>query len=91
MARKKTVRPLPGPDVNHPNRSTWRSDLPEPTPEAIRAARGGLTQSDAAALAGTVKNRWAEYESGVRRPHWGLWEMFLLRTDQHPTHRLQAR
>lgn len=72
----------------HPNRATWRSALPEPTPADIRRARGDLTQSDAAALAGTVKNRWAEFESGVRRPHWAMWELFLLRTDQHPTQRL---
>lgn len=70
--------------ASHPNRATWRSDLPEPTPDVIRAARGDLTQSDAAGIARTSQSRWAEFESGVRRPHWALWELFLLRTDQHP-------
>ena len=76
---------------SHPNRTTWRSDLPEPTPADIRAARGELTQSEAATLAGTGKNRWAEFESGVRRPHWALWTVFLLWTGQHPTHVLKTR
>lgn len=77
---------------SHPNRSTWRSVLSEPSPADIRRARGDLTQADAAAMAGLASPvRWTEYESGTRRPHWALWELFLLVTDQHPTRRLIDR
>ena len=76
----------------HPNRSTWLSSLPVPGPDEIRAARGTMTQyqaAEAAGLSGPV--RWAHYESGARRPSAAIWELFLLRTGQHPTHVLIAR
>lgn len=77
---------------NHPNRSTWRASVPEPTPDDIRALRGERTQAEMAELAGLTHSvRWTEYESGVRRPHWALWELVLLRVDQHPTLRLRPR
>lgn len=65
-----------------------------PTPEQIRAAReaAGLTQHQAAMLVGLRSGmRWSEYERGERRPHPVLWELWLLRTGQHPTHELRQR
>ena len=79
---------------NHPNRSTWRSKIPIPTPEQILEARvqADLTQDQAATIAGLSSGtRLAEYESGARRPHWSLWEMFLLLTKQHPRWKLVRR
>ncbi len=76
----------------HPNRSTWRSALPEPSRDEIRSARGEMTQAQAADLAGlSGPVKWAQYESGERRPSATLWELFLLRTGRHPTHRLIER
>jgi DNA-binding transcriptional regulator YiaG len=80
--------------ANHPNRSTWRSELPAPTPAEIRSAReaAGLTQPAAAELAGLSNyQRWAEYESGARRPSAPLWELWLLRTGRHPRYTLVER
>lgn len=76
----------------HPNRSTWRAFVPEPSPAEIRALRGSRTQEQMAELAGVAsQTRWAEFESGIRRPHWALWELALLRTGQHPTLRLARK
>jgi len=80
--------------TTHPNRSTWRSALPAPTPDEVRAAReaAGLTQSAAAELAGIAGWRqWSAWESGERRPAAQAWELWLLRVDRHPTHRLALR
>jgi predicted transcriptional regulator len=79
---------------SHPNRSTWRRGNRPPTPEEIRASReaAGLTQEAAASLAGlSCQPRWAEYEAGRKRPSSTLWELWLLRVDQHPTHRMTPR
>ncbi len=65
--------------------------LPDPSPDEVRAAREelGLTLAEAAAVAGLGAGpRWAEYENGKKRPSAAVWELFLLRTGQHPTHRL---
>ena len=78
----------------HPNRSTWRSEIPPPTPDEIRATReaAGLSQQAAAKLAGlSSQSRWAEYEAGVRRPAAQAWELWLLRVDKHPTLKLRDR
>ena len=78
----------------HPNRSTWRSELPAPTPSEIRAAReaAGLTQPAAAKLAGLAGWRqWSAWESGERRPAAQAWELWLLRVDRHPVYRLERR
>lgn len=80
--------------TNHPHRSTWRSGLAPPSPEEIRAHRlaAGMTLSEAATLAGlSSHSRWAEYESGVKRPGAALWELWLLRADLHPTLVLRKR
>lgn len=68
--------------------------IDRPTPEQIRASResAGLTQHQAAMRVGLKSGmRWSEYERGERRPHPVLWELWLLRTGQHPTHMLIER
>lgn len=76
--------------------------LPPPSPEDIREARkrSDLSQTEAGQLvtdAGKKAYRtWQRYESPVGNPDHraipiGLWELFLLLTDQHPTHRMVSR
>lgn len=76
--------------------------LPQPEPEAIRSARkkAGLSQTEASQLvtdAGVKGYRtWQRYEAPVdgadhRAIPIGLWELFLLLTDQHPTHQMVSR
>ena len=73
-------------------RENWRSDLPEPGPIDVRQARGELTQADAAALIGYAgPAKWSRIESGDARPSAQAWELFLLRTGQHPTLQLVER
>ena len=51
-----------------------------PTPDAIRAARtrAGLTQAQAAKLAGyRAQSRWAEFENGSHAIDPVRWRMFL--------------
>lgn len=57
-----------------------------PSIEEVTAAReaAGLTMKDAALLIGRHPNRWTEYESGVYPMPPPLWELFLVKTNQHP-------
>ena len=61
-----------------------------PSPEAIREARKAakLTLSEAAWLVFVTRRGWEGWEYGKRRMPWGLWLLFLLRTNQHPTAKL---
>ena len=79
-----------------------RDMLPKPAPEEIRSARKAaqLSQTQAAQLvseAGAKAYRtWQRYEAPLgsndhRDIPIGLWELFLLLTDQHPTHRMTRR
>lgn len=74
----------------------------QPTPEEVRTARtaAGLTQAEAARLvspAQTMPYRsWQCYEVLAGKPSsrtipLATWELFLLLTDQHPTHRMVDR
>jgi hypothetical protein len=61
-----------------------------PTPDAIRAARLalGLTQTQAGAVIYASLRAWQDYESGARRLHPGLWELWqaklgLIRLPRH--------
>lgn len=76
--------------------------LPQPTPKDIRRARNqaGLTQTQAAQLVSTAQTQpyrtWQSYEveagkPGHRAVPMAAWELFLLLTEQHPTHRLVPR
>lgn len=59
-----------------------------PTPEELRALRraAGISHSKAAALVhlGHGK-RWHEYEAGSRNIDKARFELFLIKTGQHPT------
>jgi len=68
----------------------------------VRAARvvAGLSQTAAAQLVSDAGKKgyrtWQRYEAPTDSPDHreipnGLWELFLLLTDQHPTHRLVAQ
>lgn len=59
----------------------------QPAPNEIADARkrAGLSQAAAASLVHLgSKSRWYEYESGYRPIDPARWELFLLKTDQHP-------
>ena len=66
---------------------------PTPTPADIRAARkaAGLSQTAAGALCHRSLRAWQAVEAGDRTLDLAAWELFLLRTGQHPTHALIAR
>jgi len=65
-----------------------------PSPTVIRIARAvaGLTQAAAAQLVHLgAQSRWAEYENGSVRPDTARWELFLLKTNQHPEFTLRKK
>ncbi len=61
-----------------------------PTPENVLQARKtlGMTQTEAGAVLGSHNSVWRKYELGTRQMSAQLWELFLLKTNQHPTLRL---
>ena len=66
--------------INHPNRSRNRgSSGITPTAAEVRAARGALTQEQAAAIIYTSGRRWRSYESGESRMHPAAYELFNLK------------
>lgn len=78
------------------------SRIAQPAPEEVRHARqqAGLTQAEAAQLVSTAQNQpyrtWQGYEVEAGKPgHRAIplaaWELFLLVTEQHPTHRIVPR
>jgi transcriptional regulator with XRE-family HTH domain len=74
--------------------STGTIDCEWPIAQKVRALRlaAGLTQREAAELVGLgAPARWSDYESGRHQIDAIRWLVFLLLTDQHPTHRLAAR
>ena len=64
--------------------------MQSPTPTEIRAAReaAGLTQTEAGALCHRGLRAWQAAELGERNLDAAAWELFLLRTGQHPQGRL---
>ncbi len=66
--------------MTHPNRSRPYG-ASNPSPNAIRAAResAGLTQAAAAALIYSTMRTWQDWESGARRMHPGLFELFAIK------------
>lgn len=77
--------------ANHPNRS--RRPAADASPAAIRAARNaaGLTQTEAGALCHRSLRCWQDAEHGLRNLDKAAWELFLLRTGQHATHKLTEK
>lgn len=67
--------------------------MTKPTPEAILMARktAGLTQEQAAQHLGSHNRVWRMYESGDRALSAPLWELFLLKTGQHPNFALTEK
>lgn len=65
---------------NHPNRGA-RSAESNPAPAEIKSAReaSGLSQSQAGDLIYSGLRSWQHWESGDRRMHPALWELFLLK------------
>lgn len=69
-----------------------------PTPDMIRSARlaAGHSQTGAGEAVGVSLRTWQNWESlpaggNARAMPVAAWELYLLRTGQHPTHRLVAR
>ena len=61
--------------------------VPEPTPEAIKAARlaAGQSQAEAASIVGLgLGQRWYEFEASRRNMDRARWALYLLSTGQHP-------
>lgn len=63
------------------------------TPDDIKSARiaAAMTQTAAGASVGGTLRTWQDWEAGKRPMPVAAWELFLLHTDQHPTHRLVER
>lgn len=65
-----------------------------PSPSEVLAARkaAGLTQQAAAEAVGQASSsNWRAYESGRIGMHPSSWELFLLKTHQHPQWALSPR
>lgn len=63
------------------------TDIQPPTAGQVTAVRqaAGLTQAKSAHLIHVAIRTWKQYEAGDRTPHVALWELFLLKSGQHPT------
>ena len=73
--------------VNHPNRSKRNpSPARSPNGEEVKALREslGLTEIAAANVIYSTPQVWAAYESGERRMHSGLWELFRIKVGVLP-------
>lgn len=69
--------------TSHPNRSAGRREaVGNPLPDDVRAAReaSGLTQTAAAAVIYSTLRTWQDWESGSRRMHPAMLELFLIKT-----------
>lgn len=68
--------------------------MTHPSPDEIMAARlaAGHTQDEAARLVHLGRrDRWSEFERGIRPIGPARWELYLLLTDQHPFWRIVKR
>lgn len=61
--------------------------MPKPTPAAVLQARkaAGLTQELAGQVLGRHNREWRKWESGTVGMPDASFELFLLKTGQHPT------
>jgi hypothetical protein len=82
-------------DTNHPNRprgakgpgpGVAESRCRSPHPDEIYSLRLdlGLTQADCAAMVCYTSRAWQYCETGERRMHPAAWELFRLKTMNHP-------
>jgi hypothetical protein len=61
-----------------------------PTPSQIyywRKEKMGLTQAEASCLVHVTPRGWQWWEAGKREMPIGLWEIFLIKIDQHPNYK----
>ncbi len=68
--------------------------IKQPSPTEIRTARAvaGLSQSAAAELVFAKLRVWQYWESdNAREINLASWELFLLKTDQHPNFKIQKK
>jgi hypothetical protein len=67
--------------------------LPKPTPQDVLKARTtvGLTQELAGQVLGRHNREWRRWESGTIGMPESMFELFLLKTGQHPTLQLSPR
>lgn len=65
--------------------------LHDRSPQAVRNARlkASLTQEEAASLIHACSRAWTFYEAGDREIPLASWELFLLKTKQHPDYKLR--
>jgi DNA-binding XRE family transcriptional regulator len=63
------------------------TDIQPPTAEQVAATRqaAGITQAKSANLVHVAIGTWKQYEAGDRTPHVAVWELYLLKSGQHPT------
>lgn len=66
--------------ASHPNRGP-KGPASNPAPAEIRAARtaAGLTQTEAGAVIYCTLRGWQDWESGARRMHPALWELWRIK------------
>ena len=65
-----------------------------PTNDEVKAARAtaGITQQRSAEMVYQASSsNWRAYESGRIKMHPAAWELFLIKTGQHPTLQLAPR
>jgi hypothetical protein len=62
--------------------------LQSPNPEQIKAARSEGQREAAERVYVTTYRTWQNWELGVNAMPAAVWELYLLKTDQHPTLRL---
>ena len=69
--------------MTHPNRGP-KGPFSNPAADDVAAARAaaGLTQRQAAELVRGTEAAWRSWESGLRRMHPGLWELFRIKTQR---------
>lgn len=70
----------------------FRTDRP-PLPADVAMARAEAGQTQAQAAAVVYRDRyltWQRWELGSTPMPLDAWELYLLKTGQHPTHRLKA-
>ena len=67
--------------------------MTKPTPEDVLKARkaAGMTQEAAGQVVGRHNREWRKWESGTVCMADSTFELFLLKTGQHPTLRLEPK
>ena len=67
--------------TNHPNRSGAPRAGSNPSPTEVRSAReaAGLSQTAAGALVYASLRAWQTWESGDRRMHPAIWELWEIK------------